>query len=134
MDPRIVFAQLEWLEWIEVGTARMKTAIVNGMKLRLIEFAPGFEQVTWCESAHVGYVVEGEMETLIEDEKVVFKKGDGLVIRAGTKHRSRNIGATPLLLFLVDDLDRGSPERGTKVLHATPPQAESEPEPEGEPA
>jgi quercetin dioxygenase-like cupin family protein len=123
MESRIDFTQIEWLEWMELGTARMKIALIPGTKLRLIEFPPGFEQISWCESGHIGYVVEGEMETIIEAETVVFKKGDALVIRAGLKHRSRNIGEKPVLLFLVDDFEHGSHEVMLKVMHATPPGA-----------
>ena len=66
MEARIDFTQIDWLEWMELGTARMKIALVPGTKLRLIEFPPGFEQISWCESGHIGYVVEGVMETIIE--------------------------------------------------------------------
>ncbi|MFO0983882.1 MAG: cupin domain-containing protein [Planctomycetota bacterium] len=121
MDPRINFAQMEWLEWIEVGTARMKTVIVPGSKLRLIEFEPGFEQLSWCSNGHLGYVAEGEMETVIGEQTTVFKKGDALVIQAGMRHRSRNIGTTPVLLFLVDELDHGSDPSLQKALQASPP-------------
>jgi quercetin dioxygenase-like cupin family protein len=121
MEARIDFTQIEWLEWMELGTARMKIALIPGTKLRLIEFPPGFEQISWCESGHIGFVVEGTMETIVEDETVLFKKGDALVIRAGAKHRSRNIGEEPVLLFLVDDLERGSAEVMLKAMHAAPP-------------
>jgi quercetin dioxygenase-like cupin family protein len=122
MEARIDFTQIDWLEWMELGTARMKIALVPGTKLRLIEFPPGFEQISWCESGHIGYVVEGVMETIIEGDAVLFKKGDALVIRAGMKHRSRNIGEQPVLLFLVDDFERGSAEVMLKAMHAAPPE------------
>jgi quercetin dioxygenase-like cupin family protein len=99
----------------------MKTAVVPGAKLRLIEFAPGYEQVSWCENGHMGYVVEGTMETVIEGNKIIFKAGDALVIRPGLKHRSKNIGKTRVLLFLVDDFEHGDQEPTVETLHAKPP-------------
>src|SRR5262245_4521452 len=89
MEARIDFSRIEWIEWMELGTARMKVVVIPGSKIRLIEFAPGFEQISWCEHGHIGYVAEGEMETIIDNQAVLFRKGDALIIRAGLKHRSR---------------------------------------------
>lgn len=108
MDPKIDFAALDWMEWADVGTGRAKTALVPGTRIRLVQFSPGFRQTTWCDRDHVGYVLEGEMLTEFEDGRTIaFRKGDGIVILAGRKHRSTNVGDGPVTLFVVEKLGRG---------------------------
>jgi quercetin dioxygenase-like cupin family protein len=108
VERKIDFAALEWMEWADVGTGRAKTALIPGSRVRLVQFSPGFRQTTWCDRDHVGYVLEGEMLTEFEDGRTIaFRAGDGIVIPAGCKHKSTNVGEGPVTLFVVEKLGRG---------------------------
>jgi len=108
VEPRIDFSSLEWMEWADVGTARAKTALIPGTRIRIIQFSPGFEQTGWCDKDHVGYVLEGRMETQFEDGRtIVYSEGDGIVIPGGHRHRSKNAGDDNVTLFVIERLGHG---------------------------
>ena len=67
----------------------------------LLEFAPGFEDPHWCERGHAGYVLSGLIELDLEDRKETMIAGEGFWLDPGTKHRARNPGSEPVILFLV---------------------------------
>jgi len=114
VERKIDFAALEWMEWADVGTGRAKTALIPGTRVRLVQFSPGFRQTTWCERDHVGYVLEGEMQTEFEGGRTIaFRAGDGIVIPAGCKHRSANVGEGPVTLFVVEKLGGGHSGKAT---------------------
>lgn len=70
----------------------------------LLRFAPGFADPNWCLRAHVLYVLEGTLELELRDRVQSVAAGDACWLDAGTAHRARNPGQTPVLAFLVSDL------------------------------
>ena len=84
------------------GQAIWKTTYLNDIRIRLVEYSPGYVADHWCSKGHIIYCVEGEMETELEDgAKHVLRKGMMYTVGdACDAHRSSSIdGCT---LFVVD--------------------------------
>lgn len=99
---KIDFATLSWDGWDSGVAARIKGAQVDHQRVRLIELGPGFTEPQWCEKGHAGYVVSGEYVTDLDGETWVMHMGQGFILPAGTRHRSRNTGSLPATVFIVD--------------------------------
>jgi quercetin dioxygenase-like cupin family protein len=51
----------------ESGTATSRTFSVDGLRVRLIRFSPGYIADHWCDRGHIVYVVEGELAIELRD-------------------------------------------------------------------
>jgi quercetin dioxygenase-like cupin family protein len=78
--------------------------VASERPVALLRFAPGFADPSWCVRAHAIYVLEGTLELELRDRVQRVAAGDGCWLDAGTAHRARNPGQTPVLAFLVSDL------------------------------
>jgi quercetin dioxygenase-like cupin family protein len=78
---------------------RKKTS--PGSPITLIEFAPGFEDPHWCSRGHAGYVLSGSLELVLEDRGETLTAGEAFSLDPGTRHRARNPGGEPVVLFLA---------------------------------
>jgi quercetin dioxygenase-like cupin family protein len=67
----------------------------------LLEFAPGFEDPSWCRNGHVIHVLEGCLELILRERVETVHAGDGCVLDPDTEHRARNPGQTPVRLFVI---------------------------------
>lgn len=43
------------------GTARARTRQIGDVRLRMVDYAPGYVADRWCAKGHVVYVVAGEL-------------------------------------------------------------------------
>jgi len=100
---RINFDQIEW-DYKSAGM-RVKRVVRDGKQLRLVEIGPDAGDANWCEEGHVGYVLEGELETNINGSVERLTAGDGLFIRGGKeyRHKSKAVGSL-VRLFLFDEV------------------------------
>jgi quercetin dioxygenase-like cupin family protein len=89
------------LEWKQIDPA-------EPLVVRL-RFEPGFADPDWCRSSHVLYVELGTLSVELETETIDIHAGGVLRLDAGTPHRARNLGATPVELFVVSRLTLDSP-------------------------
>jgi quercetin dioxygenase-like cupin family protein len=74
----------------------------NPVRVRMVEYTPGYFADHWCEKGHVLLCLEGELETELADGRVmVLKPGMSYQVADGDlAHRSRtSVGAK---LFIVD--------------------------------
>jgi quercetin dioxygenase-like cupin family protein len=99
---QVDFQALAWDGWASEVPARIKVAQAGGQRLRLLELGPGFIEPEWCEKGHVGYVVSGQYVTDLDDGMWTMHAGQGFILPTGTRHRSRNTGALPAIVFVVD--------------------------------
>ena len=93
------------IEWDNKSTGmRVKRVTNDGKQLRLVEIGPDSGEADWCEEGHVGYVLEGELETNVNGSIIRLSAGDGLLMPAGSKyrHKSKAVGGT-VRLILVED-------------------------------
>lgn len=99
---QVDFAELAWDGWASEVPARIKAAQMEGQRVRLIELGPGFVEPQWCEKGHAGYVVSGQYVTDLDTETWSMRAGQGFILPTGTRHRSRNTGSVPAIVFIVD--------------------------------
>jgi arsenate reductase len=99
---RIAFDSLPW----EMSTSgvRSKTQAVGSQQLRLLEFTRDLHHPHWCETGHIGYVLEGELEIEFEGAAIAFRAGDGISIPPGLsdRHRPRALSERVRLIFVED--------------------------------
>ena len=105
----IPFGTTEW-EGVErtehagdTGKAYWRTRNFNNIRVRMVEYTPGYLADHWCDRGHVLYIVEGELDTELRDGRA-FKLLPGMSYRVSdhgdAAHRSSTkIGAK---IFIVD--------------------------------
>jgi hypothetical protein len=86
----------------ETGQALWRTLELGNIRVRMVEYSPGYKADHWCERGHVLLVMEGEMVTDLSDGRsftmtpgVSYQVADG-----ANPHRSRT--ETGAKLFIVD--------------------------------
>ncbi len=87
----------------EHGHATWRTKHVGDIRIRLVEYSPGYLADHWCDRGHILYVTEGELETELLDGRVVrLAAGGGYHVsnHGDAAHRSRT--STGAKLFIVD--------------------------------
>ena len=75
---------------------------MNDVRIRLVDYSPGYEADHWCIKGHIIYCVEGEMTTELKDGRKITI-GKGLMYTVGDDcepHRSSTIHGCKL--FIVD--------------------------------
>ena len=86
----------------ETGVANWRTQDFGGIRVRMVEYSPGYLADHWCAKGHILLCLEGELHTELKDgRKVVLKPGMSYQVADNTEpHRSFTaVGAT---LFIVD--------------------------------
>ncbi len=87
----------------ETGHALWRTFTVGDLRVRLVEYSPGYLADHWCDRGHVLYVLKGELETELRDgRRFTLKSGMSYQVSdfGDASHRSSTqTGAT---LFIVD--------------------------------
>jgi mannose-6-phosphate isomerase-like protein (cupin superfamily) len=87
----------------ETGTALWRTMTNGDVRMRVVEYSPGYVADHWCDRGHVLYVIEGELKTELKDgRQFTFGPGEGYTVsdfgdaahRSSTQHGAR--------LFIVD--------------------------------
>ncbi len=104
----IPFATVDWAA-VEVtehkgerGIARWRTRHFGDIRVRLVEYTPGYLADHWCSKGHVLLCLEGELETELGDgRRYVLKPGMSYQVADGADaHRSHT--DTGAKLFIVD--------------------------------
>jgi hypothetical protein len=86
----------------EAGIAHWRTQMFGDVRVRMVEYSPGYLADHWCEKGHILLCIEGELTTELKDgRKFVLKPGMSYQASDGQDaHRSfTERGAT---LFIVD--------------------------------
>ncbi len=75
----------------------------NRIRVRMVEYSPGYEADHWCSKGHIILCLEGEMETTLEDGRVMPLKAGSYQVAdvAPTAHRS-SADRDGAKLFIVD--------------------------------
>ena len=86
----------------ETGVARWRTQQFGSVRVRMVEYSPGYRADHWCRKGHILLCVEGQLHTQLEDGRV-FTLTPGMSYQVADNaeaHRSStNVGAR---LFIVD--------------------------------
>lgn len=87
----------------ETGMANWRTREYGGIRVRMVEYSPGYLADHWCQKGHILLVLEGRLETELADgRRVILLPGQSYQVADGAEpHRSRT-GADGAKLFIVD--------------------------------
>ena len=86
----------------DTGTAYWRTQHFGEIRVRMVEYTPGYLADHWCKKGHILLCLEGELDTELEDGRT-FKLKPGInyqVADGAEAHRSST--ATGAKLFIVD--------------------------------
>ena len=86
----------------EQGQALWRTRSFGAVRVRLVEYSPGYVSDHWCRKGHILLCLEGELHTRLED-------GRSFVLRPGMSYQvaddaepHRSSTASGARLFVVD--------------------------------
>ena len=86
----------------ETGTARWRTRQFGDIRVRLVDYSPGYVADHWCSKGHIIFCVDGEMTTDLKDGRS-FRLAAGQSYQVADDdgaHRSHT--AKGARLFIVD--------------------------------
>ena len=104
----IAFVVTDWAEVErtehkgETGTAYWQTRVFGDIRVRMVEYTPGYLADHWCSRGHVLFCIEGQLVTELRDgRKFMLTKGMSYQVADNAEvHRSSTV--TGAKLFVVD--------------------------------
>lgn len=86
----------------EVGEALWRSRDFGGIRVRMVEYTPGYVADHWCRKGHVLLVLRGELTTTLDNgQVVVLTEGQSYQVADGSEaHKSSTESGA--LLFIVD--------------------------------
>jgi quercetin dioxygenase-like cupin family protein len=86
----------------ETGEAIWRTREFAGIRVRMVEYSPGYKADHWCAKGHILLVLEGELTTALRDGRtVILTPGMSYQVADGAEpHLSST--AKGAKLFIVD--------------------------------
>ncbi|MFD1712428.1 hypothetical protein FVQ98_09195 [Ottowia sp. GY511] len=86
----------------EAGQAFWRTQQQGDVRVRMVEYTPGYVSDHWCEKGHILYCLAGELHTELKDGRqfVLRPRRSYQVADGAEPHRSR--APQGALLFVVD--------------------------------
>jgi quercetin dioxygenase-like cupin family protein len=84
------------------GTAYWRTRQYGDIRVRMVEYTPGYVADHWCEKGHILLCLEGELHTELKDGRAVtLRPGVSYQVADGAEpHRSASPSGA--ILFIVD--------------------------------
>jgi quercetin dioxygenase-like cupin family protein len=104
----IPFGVTDWQQLVpeehagESGMARWRVRHFGAIRVRLMEYSPGYRADHWCRKGHILYCLAGELETELADGRR-FRLTPGMsyqVADGAEPHRSSTTAGA--ILFVVD--------------------------------
>jgi hypothetical protein len=104
----IPFSTTNWSDIVatehpgETGTAYWRTKQFDDIRVRLVEYTPGYQADHWCKKGHILFCLEGELHTELADgRKFLLTPGMSYQVADNAEpHRSST--QTGVRLFIVD--------------------------------
>ncbi|MDR3576985.1 MAG: DHCW motif cupin fold protein [Anaerolineaceae bacterium] len=86
----------------ETGTATWRTQMFDSIRVRMVEYSPGYLADHWCTKGHILLCLEGELHTELADgRQFVLTPGMSYQV-ADQAEAHRSSTATGAKLFIVD--------------------------------
>ncbi|GHM98944.1 hypothetical protein WSM22_04340 [Cytophagales bacterium WSM2-2] len=85
----------------ETGTAFWQTLILDGLRVRLVEYSKNYLADHWCAKGHIVYCLEGEFVSELQNgEKFTLAKGMSYIVSDDLSlHRSSTQNGVKLLII-----------------------------------
>lgn len=85
------------------GEALWRTFTIGDLRVRMVEYSPGYLADHWCDRGHVLYVLEGELESELKDgRKFTLTAGMSYQVSDYGDAAHRSSTTTGVKLFIVD--------------------------------
>jgi quercetin dioxygenase-like cupin family protein len=90
----------------EKGTAFWKTLQLDGLRIRIVEYSPGYLADHWCQKGHIVHCLEGEFMSEMENGEIyTLSRGMSYVVSDNmSSHRSVTENGVRLLIIDGDFL------------------------------
>lgn len=105
----VPFCTIDWekVESIEhegeTGKAFWKTLEVGNIRVRMVEYTPGYRANHWCNKGHVLLVLEGELTTrLLNGKTFILKAGMSYQVQESPEIPHQSSTDSGAKLFIVD--------------------------------
>jgi quercetin dioxygenase-like cupin family protein len=86
----------------ETGIAYWQVQQVNIIRVRMVEYSPGYKADHWCIKGHIILCLEGEMQTELKDGRIM-KLSKGMCYFVGDNNEPHKTStASGCRLFIVD--------------------------------
>jgi hypothetical protein len=86
----------------ETGTAHWRTQQFDTIRVRMVEYSPGYLADHWCTKGHILLCLEGELQTELADgRKLILTPGVSYQV-ADNAEPHRSYTRTGVKLFIVD--------------------------------
>jgi hypothetical protein len=86
----------------ESGMAYWRTRQFGAIRVRMVEYTPGYRADHWCEKGHILLCTEGELHTELKDgRRFILKAGMSYQV-ADHAEPHRSCTSTGAKLFIVD--------------------------------
>ncbi len=87
----------------ETGTSFWRTFEAGNLRVRMIEYSPGYKADHWCARGHVLLVLEGELNIELKDGQK-FKITPGMSFQAADDEENPHLALTEVgaKVFIVD--------------------------------
>jgi quercetin dioxygenase-like cupin family protein len=86
----------------ETGVAYWQVQHVNDIRVRIVEYSPGYKADHWCSKGHILFCLEGEMKTELKDGRVFTLSKDMCYFTGDNNEAHRSSTVTGCKLFMVD--------------------------------
>jgi hypothetical protein len=85
----------------ETGTSFWQTILVDGVRVRLVEYSENYFANHWCQKGHIVHCLEGEFESELQSgEKFKLTKGMSYIVSDDlSSHRSTSASGVKLLII-----------------------------------
>lgn len=108
----IPFHTTDWstIEKVEykgiTGTAFWQTQVLDGLRLRIVEYSPNYKADHWCQKGHIVFCLEGSFVSEMQNDKsITLTKGMMYVVSDDlSSHRSTTTDGAKLLIIDGDFL------------------------------
>jgi hypothetical protein len=86
----------------ESGEAYWKTRTHGNLRLRIVEYSPGYKADHWCSKGHIIYCIEGEMTTELSDGSFHTMKQGMTYEVSDSLSNHRSFTSKGAKLFIID--------------------------------
>jgi quercetin dioxygenase-like cupin family protein len=86
----------------EQGKAHWQTCVFHDIRVRFVTYTPGYLADHWCKKGHILLVLEGELDTELEDGRTFTLKAGMSYQVADQAEAHRSSTKTGAKLFIVD--------------------------------